>query len=422
VDGKKSLSAGITAVYAALFIIILAVSGLSFFVIRQLAGGGASIGTGGGISWQAVMILIYAAALVIALILCIVSSRTVKKQITEPIGLIMRGMRELLSGRPGAAAACAYHANDEIGTLADSLRELSGRMLFDIEFFAHLRAGDYSKDLVPTTDGDGLAFAIQGMIVKQRELVRGLQEVSNQISVASSEIAKGSQNLAGGSNEQAAAIEQFRATIEGLQEKARANADKAREVIDSIQSYSTIVQAIGQDMSKMTLTMNDITESARRISTVSDVIESIAFQTNILALNAAVEAARAGAHGKGFAVVADEVRELSSKSAGAARETAELIKADLANVAIGNKIAEDAAAGMANIERIAAENEVRMTELSRSSIEQSDAINEISTGIGQISMIIQSNSALAEESAASAEQLSDQAGHLDGLMEFYTIE
>jgi methyl-accepting chemotaxis protein len=343
-----------------------------------------------------------------------------RKNITDPLQNVVLGLRELAVGKPGHRVD--YTEKNEIGEIVMHLNGLNDRMSTDIEFFKQLRDGDFSHDLVPTTEGDGLVFAIQGMIVRQRELIRRLQEVSVQISEASGEIAGGSHNLASGSNEQAAAIEQFRMTIENLRGKAQENADLARTVIEAISSYSAIVAGIGEDMNVMSKTMKDINDSATRISKVSDVIENIAFQTNILALNAAVEAARAGQQGKGFAVVADEVRNLANKSAEAARETAELIRQDLENVAVGNKIAEGASVGMADISRIAAENQTRMQELSQSSIAQSEAIIEISAGINQIAQIIQSNASLAEESAAASSELSVQASSLDSYIESYTIQ
>jgi methyl-accepting chemotaxis protein len=401
---KSSVGFNLLAICVVLIVLIVAVTVTGILLIPK---------------YPALMVIVYIVIAVVCVVLVVLLIQGFRKNITDPLQKVVLGLRELSFGKPGSYIH--YQGTGEIDEIVKYINGLNDRMLLDIDFFRQLRDGDYSHDLVPTTDGDGLVFAIQGMIVKQRELIRRLQEVSVQISEASGEIAGGSHNLASGSNEQAAAIEQFRVTIESLRAKAQENADLARTVIEAISSYSAIVTGIGDDMNVMTKTMRDISDSAQRISKVSDVIENIAFQTNILALNAAVEAARAGQQGKGFAVVADEVRNLANKSAEAARETAELIRLDLENVALGNKIAEGATSGMADIARIAADNQTRMQELSQSSIQQSEAIYEISDGINQIAQIIQSNAALAEQSAAASSQLSSQASSLDQYIETYRI-
>jgi methyl-accepting chemotaxis protein len=378
--------------------------------------------------WINIAIGASATVVVVCLIITLTQAAKFNRNVVGPIAEIAGAIDHLAQGKP--TDGVAFHGGDEIGLLATSVNTLVDRMNKDIEFFEHLKEGDYSHDLHGAANierdaeggGDRLKNVIQAMIDNQRRLIRKLKQVSEQIAEASSEIAGGSQNLASGSNEQAAAIEEFSATVDELRQHAEDNAALAREVVESIKEYSTIVHDIGIDMKLMTDKMNDISESSLRISSVSDIIENIAFQTNILALNAAVEAARAGHHGRGFAVVADEVRELSSKSAAAARETADLIKQGIENVKIGNKIAEDAATGMAQIEGIAAENEKRMSKLSEASIGQSVAIGEISSSINQISQIVQANSALAEESASASHELSAQSKLLDSLVDSYTID
>jgi methyl-accepting chemotaxis protein len=364
---------------------------------------------------------------VINIVVTIVQSSKFTRSVSEPISYILEAMSSLSQGRP--ATFVDFHSDNEIGLLVDSVNVLIERMHKDIGFFERLKEGDYSRDLPGAHEagkgedsGDRLKSVIQAMIDNQRVLITNLKRVSEQISGASSNIAGGSQNLASGSNEQAAAIEEFSATIEDLKKHAEGNSALAQDVVNSIKEYSSIVSNIGSDMKLMTDKMNDISVSSMRISSVSDIIENIAFQTNILALNAAVEAARAGHHGRGFAVVADEVRELSSKSATAAREAADLIKSAIENVKIGNKIAEDAASGMAKVESIAEENVQRMSQLGKASIDQSRTIGEISSSINQISQIVQANSALAEESASASQELSAQSKALDALVSHYTIE
>ena len=159
-------------------------------------------------------------------------------------------------------------------------------------------------------------------------------------------------------------------------------------------------------------TMGNISTSSKKISEITAVINSIAFQTNILALNAAVEAARAGEQGRGFAVVASEVRTLASRSANAAKEIESLINESVSLIDQGS--GEVVAAGNTMNEIVEAVKRVTdiMLEIAAASDEQSRGIVQVSQAISEMDKVTQQNASLVEEASAAAASLEEQGARL----------
>ena len=176
-----------------------------------------------------------------------------------------------------------------------------------------------------------------------------------------------------------------------------------------------------EEMSSMTAAMERISATSMEIANIVTEIENIASQTNLLSLNASIEAARAGEAGRGFAVVAEEIRKLAESSSQSALNTKNLIEASIKEVEVGNQITDRTAESLKKVVEILAEVRRDTETTARLSEEQADAMRGIEAEISQITDVVQSNSATAQESSAVCEELTAQAISLNDLVEEFSI-
>ena len=254
-----------------------------------------------------------------------------------------------------------------------------------------------------------LMQALRDMCGSLSNTVREVRQGADNIALTAAEISSGNTDLSARTEEQAAGVEQTAATLEQLTATINNTAGNTAQVYQFVTETTAIVKQNGVVMSEVSSRMQEIYDTSSEMTAIIQVIDGIAFQTNILALNAAVEAARAGESGRGFAVVAGEVRNLAQRSASAAREIKELIDDSVSRIASGRTLVEKADREMEDIISNVQSMEGLIEEIAKASREQGDGIAQINSAMGQIDSTTQQNAALVEQSAATAASLQNQS-------------
>jgi hypothetical protein len=247
--------------------------------------------------------------------------------------------------------------------------------------------------------------------------IRRLDETAKQVSSTAGQVRDAGQSLANGASSQAASLEETSASLEEIAAMTKRNAESANQAKKLSHQTRLAADTGAVEIEDMKRAMAEIKRSSDDISKIIRTIDEIAFQTNILALNAAVEAARAGDAGMGFAVVAEEVRSLALRSAQSARETAAKIEEAIQKSQRGVEISAKVAGSLGDIAEKARLVDALIAEITTSSNEQSQGINQVNVAVSNMDKVTQGNAAGAEESAAAAEELTSHSVDLKGAID-----
>ena len=267
-----------------------------------------------------------------------------------------------------------------------------------------------------------LGRALGEMVERLRGVVGEVRSGVESVSTASAQIATGNQDLSARTEQTASNLQQTAASMEQITGTVTQSADTAEQANQLASRAAGAAEQGGSVVQRVVASMQEISESSKKIADIIGVIDGIAFQTNILALNAAVEAARAGEQGRGFAVVASEVRSLAQRSAGAAKEIKALIETSVGRVEAGTRLASDAGRSMDGIVQSIRRVTAMMGELANAAREQRDGIGQVNQAMSNLDDLTQQNSALVEESAAAAASLKGQAARLAQVVSVFRTE
>jgi aerotaxis receptor len=196
--------------------------------------------------------------------------------------------------------------------------------------------------------------------------------------------------------------------MEQINGTVKQTAESAQQGVRLVDEASGVAKHSHEAVKGVVQAMNAIADSSKRIGEIVQVIEGVAFQTNILALNAAVEAARAGEQGRGFAVVAAEVRSLAQRTTGAAKEIRQLIAESADRVASGGVQTERAQERMQQVLQSVGQVSALLGEVSHAAQEQQMGLSQVNSAVSDMDGITQQNAAMVEELAATAQSLTGQ--------------
>ena len=373
------------------------------------------------VEWILIVVIIIIIA--VAMLLSVRIGKGIARKIADPLKKLGERLKTFAAG-DFTSPFPMIETGDEVEDMEKDASEMAENLnviIFDIgEVLGEMAAGNYAVKSKAaekyTGDFAKLYSSMRGLRDQMQKTLIAIGEASNQVNSGAGDLATASQSLAEGATDQAQAVQELHATISDITIAMERSAERSDESYVQAQHYADQADGSREEMNTMMAAMGRINTASNRIGNIISEIESIASQTNLLSLNASIEAARAGEAGRGFAVVADQIRELADQSAKAAVDTRELIEGSIKEVSEGNSAAERAAnsieavvVGIKDIAEFSKDLKVMVQD-------QSEAMRQAEIGVNQISEVVQSNAATAQEASATSQELSAQAIILDELV------
>lgn len=364
---------------------------------------------------------------IIALIVAIIVALIIARVISRPIVRVKNLLSALAQGDLSVQLNDTKN-KDELGILQNSAVSLN-RMLSDMltqsgDVLSKMAAYDLTSEDMREYPGkfNELAASINSIKAILSNMILNIQNSSVNVDGGSKQLAEAASMLSEGTMAQASSLQKLVTDVENVAQNINANSDKTIFVNESLGNLDSEIKDGDQKMQELSNVVRTVEEMSEDIKKIVNTIDGIAFQTNILALNASVEAARAGESGKGFAVVAQEIGTLATKSSDASKKTAELIEKCIKGIESAKEYADITSDSLAKI--VSDSNNIAnaFDEMSKANEIQAKNANDIRNEIENISQVVQSNTATAQQTAASTEVLSEQAAALKDMTGRFKVD
>ncbi len=372
-----------------------------------------------------IVMIIIIVIIIIGLILITKVVQAIIESISNPVEEIKSAALKMAKGNYDLEIE--YTSEDEIGVLADCMREM---ILFTKDNISNITEvlnkfaeGNFDVEIEDNYIGEFIEIkeSLEKIVDSINNTFYDIKIVTEQVKDGSEQVASTAQVISEGAINQAGIIQELMAAIGQINEKVKVSTEQANSTNVLTIELGNQIELNNEKMNEMVTAMNKIEESSRNIKSIINTIYSISEQTNLLALNAAIEAARAGESGKGFAVVADEIRKLAEESSVAVKNTEILIEDSISNVNNGKNIADEASEALNAVVGKAKEAVELIGTIAKLTEQGAMSISEVYEGIDQIAEVVESNTAISEESAAASEELSSQSESLQNMIDKFKL-
>ncbi len=325
-------------------------------------------------------------------------------------------------GTGRAGTRLATNTPREISELALAMNRLADEIEEQVKILAVMGRGDLTVEVERGSAEDALGIALRENLHNMRQLVFEAKKASDHVYASVESLAGASNSLSNASSDQARYSQEISSGLAELSSQVISNAQTLTEVQTLANTVALAADAGRSHVSGIVVTLKSIAGATSKITTITKLIDDIAFQTNLLALNAAIEAARAGKHGMGFAVVANEVRMLASRSAEAAAQARELIEGAQGLATEGAEGGSTIEVEMSGILAQVSEVAVRVKSAAAGAVEEASATKKMESSVAHLSDGIHASAAASEQIASAAKELHDQTSHLSRSLSRFTIK